>query len=47
MYEITIKNLKNNSIFIKKIDSPYLFDKFIKKMKYSNKLKILNYVKIY
>lgn len=47
MYELKIKNLVTGTYFIKNIDSPYLFEKFINKLKYSNKLKLIGYTKYY
>lgn len=47
MYEIRLKNLITQQEFIKTIDSPYLFNKFLIKIKYSNKVRMLSYAKIY
>ena len=45
MYKLDIINLANNKIFTKTFDSPYLMNKFIKKCKYSKKIKIIGIIK--
>jgi len=44
MYEIYLKNLKTDSTFTKKVDSPYQLEQYIKKIKYSKTIKYLGYV---
>ena len=41
MVELIILNLKTNAKFSKIFDSEYLMNKFVKKAKYSNKIKII------
>ena len=41
MFELIILNLKTNEKFSKFFDSEYLMDKFVKKAKYSNEIKII------
>lgn len=45
MYEVILLNEKGEK-FKKKFNSPYLFNKFLQKVKYSKKLTILSYSKI-
>lgn len=42
MYEVELLNLKTNKIFTKIFWSPYLKDNFVRKCKYSKKLKVLS-----
>lgn len=44
MYEVELLNLKTNKKFTKIFWSPYLMNNFIRKCKYSKKLKLI-YVK--
>lgn len=41
MYEVRVKNVIENREFKEKISSPYLLHKFLKKIKYSKKLKLM------
>lgn len=41
MFELKLKDLTKNTIFIKKFDSPYLLEQFKKKLKYSKILQIV------
>lgn len=41
MFELIILNLKTNEKFSKFFDSEYLMNKFVKKAKYSNEIKII------
>lgn len=45
MYKVDIINLTNKKSFTKTFDSPYLMNKFIKKCKYSKKIKIIGIIK--
>lgn len=46
MYEIILMN-ENGERFKKEFNSPYLFNKFLNKVKHSKKLKVLGYGKKY
>lgn len=46
MYEIILKN-ENGQVFKKQFDSPYLFKNFLNKVKYSKKLTLISWWKLY
>ncbi len=46
MYKCFLENLNNGEIFEKYFDSPYLMNKFLNKVKYSKKIKLIGKVKI-
>ena len=45
MFEVKLLNLQNDQVFFKYFDSEYLFEKFMRKLKYSKKLKLIAYFK--
>lgn len=47
MFELIILNLKTNKRFIKSFESEYILNKFIKKAKYSNEIKIISVLKVF
>ncbi len=46
MYEVYLKDLQTNNSFVKKIGSPFLLEQFLKKIRYSKKIKYLGYKQI-
>ncbi len=44
MYDIKLQNLTTGEYFVKTINSPYLFEKYVKKIKYSKKVRIVSYI---
>lgn len=44
MYEVELLNLQNNKVFTKIFWSSYLKDNFVRKCKYSKKLKVLSII---
>lgn len=44
MYECTVLNLLNNKEFTKTFSSPYLLNNYIRKVRYSKKLKLISYI---
>lgn len=46
MYEIILMN-ENGKTFKKEFNSPYLFKKFLDKVKHSKKLKLISWRKLY
>lgn len=47
MYEVELMNIETGAIFTKKFDSPYLMNQFLRKCKYSKKVKVLSTTKWY
>ena len=47
MYEIFLKNIDTNKQFSIYLESPYLLKQFLKKVKYSKKVKLLFYKNLY
>ena len=47
MFEIKLLNLATNQVFTKTFESYYLWQKTLHKIKYSKKLKILSYGRMY
>lgn len=47
MYEIFLKNIDTNKQFSVYLESPYLLKQFLKKVKYSKKVKLLFYKNLY
>ena len=47
MFEIKLLNVATNQVFTKKYDSYYFWQKALHKIKYSKKLKILSYGRMY
>lgn len=45
MYEVELLNRETGATFIKKFDSPYLMDKFLRKCKYSKKVTVISVTK--
>lgn len=41
MYEVTILNLVSKTTFIRQFESPYLAQKFIRKCRYSKKVRVI------
>lgn len=46
MYKLYLKNLEKDYVFEKIFDSPYLMNKFLTKLRYSNRLRCVGKVKI-
>lgn len=44
-YLIILENIKTGKQFCKGFNSPYLFEKALKKYRYSKKLRIVSYIK--
>lgn len=44
MYLATFFNKKNNSEFTLKFNSPYLFKKYLRRVHYSNNIKLLFFI---
>lgn len=44
MYELHLKNVKTNQEFYKRIYSPYLFYKYLKKIRYSKQVRLISYM---
>ena len=44
MYEVELLNLKSNKTFTKIFWNPYLKDNFVRKCRYSSKVKVLSIV---
>lgn len=47
MYDLKLQNLITGQMFVKTITSPYLFEKYLKSIKYSRKIKLISYVKYF
>ena len=46
MYEVYLQDLKTNCSFTKKMGSPYLLEQFLRKIRYSKKIKCLGYKQV-
>lgn len=47
MYELILLNVEYNKEFRLDFESPYLMNDYLKKIKYSNKIKLLGKIKKY
>lgn len=47
MWRCYFKNLKNGEEFVKEFDSQYLMEKMLKKVKYSNKIKLIGRTRLW
>lgn len=47
MWKCYFKNLKNGEEFTKVFESPYLMNQMLRKVKYSNKIKLIGRTKIW
>lgn len=47
MWKCYLKNVEKDYVFEKYFDSPYLMNKFLTKLRYSKKLKLVGKVKVY
>lgn len=45
MYKCHLKNLTTDEVFVKVFSSPFLMEKFLKKCKYSKKIKCIGVTK--